>query len=90
MPLHAPSGAQNVTVVNGSTPVGRYAADGSLNVTQANVGTRPKTRLHPCGALNVTLVTGGHGKYAPDGSVRVSTTNTPGCMLVNVVSGSLT
>lgn len=81
----------NVTVVNGSTYTGLYAADGSINVVKAN-GSSYVGLYHPCGAWNVTPVTSGVRSYnAPDGSMNVEVTPYPytGATRVTVVSGSL-
>lgn len=84
------SGTFEVTVVDGSTYTGLYAADGSLNVIKYN-GTY-KGMYHPCGALLVTPVDGSAfvGFYAPDGSMNVieSTSRACGALPVTVVSGS--
>lgn len=62
-----------VNIVNGSTFTGLKAADGSLNVFDATSATTPVGLYHPCGAMNITLVTGNSltGRYAPNGSIYI-------------------
>jgi hypothetical protein len=72
-------GSVAVTVVDGTTRVGLFAADGSINVVLSDGVTLNKNVYHPCGALNVTLApTAGVGAYAPDGTLYVSEDNTGG------------
>lgn len=87
--LYAADGSWNVTVVTGLDRVDYYALDGSVNVT----GSTGTGAMHPCGCLAVTSTpddTEFWGRYAPDGSLYVSSTfpNT-GCQRVTFVSGSL-
>lgn len=61
-----------MTIVSGSTPVGRFAADGTQNAVFAP-GNKPVGVEHPSGALYVTVGTG--GTYAPDGSLYAMQTS---------------
>lgn len=49
--VYHPSGALNITIVDGSEPVGVYADNGSLNVVNDSGSGK---RYHPSGAMNVT------------------------------------
>ena len=91
--LYAANGSMNVTVVSGSTNVGRYAADGSLNVIVSPGGSYVGS-YHPCGAAYVTVSPGTLVPVdAPDGSMYVTVASAPSTnsgQPVTVVSGSLT
>lgn len=88
MSIYDTSLALRVTVVDGSTFVGRYAPNGSLNVQEAP-GTSPVGALAPCGALYVTVaLSPPQSIYAPDGSIYVSETPSGGALHVEVTSGS--
>jgi len=88
MPSHNSGGANNVTIVNGSTRVGAHAVDGSLNVVQSAGSTFTGLR-HPSGAMYVVPTS--TPKLAiqhPSGALYVSTNNSIGTRRVNAVSGS--
>lgn len=93
MPLYSANGGWNVTVVDGTTRTGIYAADGSYNVVKAPTPvTKPIGAYHPCGAWYVTVSPGGpHPRRAPDGSLYVTETKNspPEAQYVVVVAGSL-
>ena len=101
MALHAADGSFNVTVVNGLTPVGVYAVDGSINVFSRPIpiNTDPQVGVyHPCGAWNVVLnntTAAPIGSYARNGAYYVSTNagsgvrDPNGAQRVTVVSGAL-
>lgn len=86
--VHAQDGSFRVTVVDGSTYVGTYASDGSLNV---KVRSDEIGYYDQSGAMLVTVrSSAGAGIYAQDGSLYVS--ESPyvyGSQRVTVVSGSL-
>lgn len=89
MALYAADGSINVTVVDGTALIGRYAANGSWNVFQTT-GTQ-RGAYHPCGAFNVTVDnTGPNAIRAADGSMNVTTTpfNGKGAQRVTVVAGA--
>lgn len=67
------SGHLTVTVVDGSTLVGIYASDGSMNVFDASGVTTPVGIYHASGAINVTQVDGATlvGLQAPNGSFYI-------------------
>jgi hypothetical protein len=72
--IYDSTGAIRVTVVDGLTATGLYAADGGLNVVIEPAGLTGV--YHPCGALNVkdaTLETT-YGPYSVEGWRRVTTT----------------
>ena len=75
MPLWNDDGSINVTVVDGTSFVGFYAADGSMNI-QAAPGSGYCGLMSPAGCYYYTEATPGthKGFYAPDGSLYVSTT----------------
>ena len=81
------SGALRVTIVDGSTRTGLFAADGSWNVVVAP-GSSYVGSYHRCGALYVTLTTSRTGYYAPDGSMYVAESPNLGATYVVAVSGS--
>lgn len=59
------------TVVDGTEPVGVYAADGSFNVVESD-GSVPVGVYHPSGAYWVTTTEEEyHEAYAPDGSLYI-------------------
>lgn len=73
---YAPDGSIVVTVVDGLSFVGAFAADGSINVIEASgFGA-----YHPCGALRVTTVDGSAvtGLYAADGSMNATNADSDG------------
>jgi hypothetical protein len=74
--LYAVDGSIVVTIVDGTTYTGLYAADGSWNVTED--GTYGL--YHPCGAYRVTVVDGSTytGIQAADGSWNVTNAETDG------------
>jgi hypothetical protein len=90
MSLYAADGSLNITVVSGSTYVGRYAPDGSMNVVVSNGSTYTGLH-HPSGAMyvidtNSPITSIQH----PSGAWYVS--DSPyqtGANRVTVVSGSL-
>jgi len=93
MGYYATDGSANVSVVDGSSYVGRYASDGSLNVI-ASPGSSYVGLHHPCGAMYVTPVTDNTLRplFAPDGSMYVTNTGMPTKnqgQPVTVVSGTL-
>ncbi len=67
------SGQINLTEVNGSTLVGRYAADGSTNIV-INDGTTLTGLFHPSGAINAVITTDTSAWGAPNGSMYVIST----------------
>lgn len=66
------NGHINVTLVDGTTYVGLYAADGSWNVYDASGSSTPVGRYHASGALNVVQVDGSTvvGLYHPNGAIN--------------------
>lgn len=78
-------GSLKVTVVDGTTIVGLYASDGSINVVQSD-GT-PNGIYHKSGARRVTVASSGQKGLAPDGSYYVSENGSAG-QKVTVVSGA--
>lgn len=65
--LYAPDSSIRVTLVSGANYVGRYAADGSWNVTLDSAGVGI---THPSGAIrgtNIPAVSGTFGLYSPNG-----------------------
>lgn len=74
MPTHNTKGTIATTQLsNPTTPVGKYASDGSWNIV-TNAGSGPFIGLHhPSGALNAVICTDriGKGYYAPNGSINV-------------------
>jgi hypothetical protein len=90
MPAHAADGSINVTVVNGSTYVGRYAPNGSMNVVSRTEGTYTGIH-HPSGAMNVVLSNSPSKKgRSPGGGPYVAVSPyTNGGDRVTVVSGAL-
>lgn len=91
MALYAADGSLNVTVVDGTTYVGRYASNGSMNVVVTDGSTLTGIH-HPSGALHVVLrATPTTSIQAPSGGVYVSESGSyqSGSMKVTVVSGSL-
>lgn len=92
MGFYADDGSWNLTVVDGSTYVGVYAADGSINVVDQTSSSDYVGMINPCGAYNVTLDSGTDyvGRVNPNGSLNVNTTTRAnGSQLVTVVSGTL-
>ena len=84
-------GSIRVTVVDGLTRVGTYAADGSWNVIEAPGPATTKVGVyHSCGARYVTLqAVAVSSIYAPDGSLNVSVTPyVSGTQKVTVVAGA--
>jgi hypothetical protein len=77
MTFYASDGSWNVTVVDGTTRVGRFNANGSTNVVISD-GTSGKGQFHPSGALRITFADGtnGVGHYAYDGSLLVVESDT--------------
>lgn len=61
-------------VVSGAARTGLYDPDGSINIVLAPVVTAPIGCMHPCGAWYVTV--GTLGRYAADGSFKVTTSAT--------------
>jgi hypothetical protein len=75
--IYAADGSWNVTVVDGNTRVGRYAANHSLNVVQSTVTSTVRGLNHKSGAMNVFLATTASNpvaRYARDGSLNVIVT----------------
>lgn len=80
--LYATNGSINITVVDGETHTGSYAADGSLNVVpvvypvdeeDAPIPTA-MGMYHPCGAINVTPTDGTVAtRINHDGSLNITT-----------------
>jgi hypothetical protein len=94
MAFYAADGSWNITVVDGQTRVGRFNANGSTNVVNAETEATPgKGQFHPSGALRVTVATAdkekGVGHYAKDGSLLVSEDGLYEAQKVTVVAGSL-
>lgn len=89
MSLYASDGSLNISVVDGSTYVGRYAADGSMNVV-ASDGSTYTGLHHPSGAMYVILTASPITSIqAPSGAWYVSTSPfQTGSNRVTVVSGS--
>lgn len=73
--IYNKDGSINVNVVDGETFVGFYSADGAMNVVDASQDGG-KGIYHPCGAIRVTLDDDARTRYAPDGSMYVSTAGT--------------
>lgn len=90
MATYAANGSTNVTVVNGSTYVGRYAPNGSLNVVSRTEGTYTGIH-HPSGAMNVVLSNSPSKKgHSPGGPAYVAVSPfTNGGERVTVISGAL-
>lgn len=66
------SGQIKLTIVNGTSLTGFYAADGSWNAVFTTENTTLKGFYHPCGAMWANLVgTPPATFYAIDGSVNV-------------------
>ena len=88
MALYAVDGSIHVTVVDGTTITGLYAADGSWNVVQDDASGA----MHPCGALNVTVATGTDPVHRINVDGRLNVVETPysptGAQRVTVVSGA--
>lgn len=91
MPVYAADGSTNVTVVDGSAPVGWQAADGSLNVFQVD-GSDWVGAYHSSGARNVIVTTSDQEVMAhPSGAVYVSVDPYKlGTMKVTVTGGAFT
>lgn len=87
--IYAEDGSLRVTVVDGNTFVGLYAADGSYNV---KVRSDEFGIYDQSGAILVTVrSTPGAGIYTPNDNLYVSTSPyVYGSQRVTVVSGSLT
>lgn len=70
--LYSESGGRRVTIVDGTSWVGRYGPDGSLNIAASD----GSGLYHACGAYNYTAAEDmtTFGRYAPDGSLYVSFT----------------
>jgi len=66
-------GHLQVTVVDGTTLTGLFAADGSINVFDASNETGFVGLQHPCGAINCVSVDGNSftGAQAPNGAYYV-------------------
>lgn len=90
MGLYAADGSINVSVVDGLTYVGAYAANGSYNVI---AGPSTSGLYHPSGAHYVATapINTNVGRSAPDGSwyVAQSPYNPSGAMRITVVAGAL-
>lgn len=72
MSLYASDGSFNVTVVDGTAPVGAQAADGGLNVFQVD-GTSPVGVYNASGAINVVVTEDDQtSKVHPCGGIFVS------------------
>jgi len=84
----ATDGSLNVTVVDGTTWVGRIAKDGSLNVFQVD-GSTWTGRNHTSGAVNVVVIASGEYDINNKcGAVNVSVSPyITGTQRVTVVSG---
>jgi len=100
----AADGSWNITIVDGLTYVGKYAADGSFNCFQVTGGslTTPQGWNHPSGAINIVNATAEAnpvGIYHACGAMNVSTNAAPttpvgatapnGARYVTVVAGVL-
>jgi hypothetical protein len=91
MALYAADGSTNISVVDGTTYVGRYAPNGSLN-TVLSTGSTLTGIHHPSGALYIVNTLSPTLSFqAPSGGVYVSDTGSyqNGSLRVTVVSGSL-
>jgi hypothetical protein len=71
--VYSAKGRLRITVVNGSAPVGAYAADGSLNVFETTEDDTTKGLYHPCGAMRVVYGSSLKGTYAPNGALLITT-----------------
>lgn len=61
---------ERYTIVDGTAPVGVYAADGSFNVVDSAEETGFVGIYHPCGAYWVTFIAEPTDEaYAPNGSL---------------------
>lgn len=91
MALYAADGSLRVTVVSGSSYVGRYAPDGSVNVVVSNGSTYTGLH-HPSGAMYVINTESPITSIQhPSGAWYVSDSPyATGSNRVTVVSGSLT
>lgn len=93
MSLYAADGSFNVTVVDGSSYVGLFAVDGSINVIASpDPATTYVGLYHPCGAYWVTLNTSTSEPVSInniDGSLNISQSPYIGSgQNITVVSGS--
>lgn len=94
MTFYAADGSWNVTVVDGQTRVGKFNANGSTHVVNAETEATPGTgQYHPSGALRVTVATAnnekGVGRYAKNGSLLVSEDGLYEAQKITVLSGAL-
>jgi hypothetical protein len=89
MPVYATDHSTNVTVVDGTAPVGWQAANGSLNVFQVD-GSVWVGAYHASGARNVILTASDQEIMAhPSGAVYVSVSPYKlGTMKVTVTGGA--
>lgn len=90
MALYAADGSLRISVVDGTTYVGRYAADGSMNVVKSDGSTYTGLH-HPSGAMYVVPTTSPIVSIQhPSGGWYVSESPyQTGSNRVTVVSGSL-
>lgn len=93
MAFYAADGSWNITIVDGQTRVGRFNANGSTHVVNAETELTPGVgQYHPSGALRVTVATAnnakGEGRYAKNGSLLVSTTGAFNAQKVTILSGA--
>lgn len=66
------SGKLQLTIVDGTTLTGLYAADGSYNCVLTTESTTIKGLHHPCGGYWGTVGTNLSAPYnAPDGSMNI-------------------
>lgn len=89
MGVYSSSGTININVVDGSTFVGRYSADGYWNGVDQSANTSTFVGLiHPSGAINYVIdnSTDPHGLYHPNGAIYVSDAGTlNGGLLVTIL-----
>ncbi len=75
--LYSADGYIRITIVDGNSLTGLYAADGSWNAVLVDDTDTPVSIYHPCGAIRVVETVAQTGSTAPNGALYVSGAGTP-------------